>query len=134
MEWIFFFSLSWRFPTYFGLKISYDGVFKSFEFFCYFLGIFYFGSGWDQSKLFFFSLSFSAFPNFFWIEMKLWWCFLIFWIFSLFFWNFLLQVGSEPNGMIFFIFSLSQPLPTYPGLKISFGGVFQFFKDRKSVV
>ena len=33
----FFLPLSRPFPTYFGLKWSYDGVSKFFEFFCYFL-------------------------------------------------------------------------------------------------
>ena len=37
----FIFSLSRPFPTYFGLKRSYDGVFQIFEFFFYFFGIFY---------------------------------------------------------------------------------------------
>ena len=41
---IFIFSLSLRFPTYFGLKRSHNGVFQLFEFFCYFFWIFYFVS------------------------------------------------------------------------------------------
>ena len=35
----------------------------------------------------------------------------------LFFWNFLLRIGQERNGTIIFIFSLSQPLPTYFGVE-----------------
>ena len=130
----FIFSLSLLFPTEFGSKRCYDGVFWFFEFFLLFFGIFYYGSGRYQSRIFFlfslflalflpilawkeallvfpnflnffaiyfgifyygssmntserffFFLSFSAFPNLFWLGKKLWWCFLIFWIFSLFF-------------------------------------------------
>ena len=45
----------------------------------------------------------------------------------LFFWKFLLCVGQGRNETIFFIFSLSQPFPTYFGLKWSHKGVFKFF-------
>ena len=53
--------------------------------------------------------------------------FLIFWIFCYFFWNFLLHIGQERNGTIIFIFSLSQPLPTYFGLKWGSNGIFLIF-------
>ena len=89
-DFFFFFSLSWPFPTYFGLKD--DSVFWFFEFYCYFFGIFYYESGRNTSERFFF-LSISAFPNLFWLRKKLWLCFLIFWIFLLFFWNFLFRDG-----------------------------------------
>ena len=46
----------------------------------------------------------------------------------LFFCNFLLLVGQERNGMIIFIFSLSQSFLTYFGLKWSCNGIFQFFE------
>ena len=49
-----------------------------------------------------------------------------FWIFLLFFWNFLFHVGKERNGVIIFIFSLSQHFPTYFGLEWSRNGIFQF--------
>ena len=42
----------------------------------------------------------------------------------LFFWNFLLRIGQERNGTIIFILSLSQPLPTYFGLKWGSNGIF----------
>ena len=46
----------------------------------------------------------------------------------LFFWNFLLRIGQERNGTIIFIFSLSQPFPTYFGLKWGSNGNFLIFK------
>ena len=63
----------------------------------------------------FYFLSFSSFANVFWLGMKPLRYFLIFLLFLLFFWNFLLLVGLEYNGTIIFIFSLSQPFPTYCG-------------------
>ena len=45
----------------------------------------------------------------------------------LFFWNFLLRFGSERNGTIIFIFSHSQPLPSYFGLKWSHNSFFFLF-------
>ena len=58
-----------------------------FSNFLNFFGIFYYGSCRNTSKWFFFFyfLSFSTFPNLFWLEKKLWRWFLIFWIFLLFF-------------------------------------------------
>ena len=77
---------------------------------------------------FFFFLSFSTFPNLYWHGKRLWWCFLIIWIVLLFFWNFLFRVGMKPIGTIIFIFSLSQPFPSYFGLKRSYDGDFKFFE------
>ena len=54
--------------------------------------------------------------------------FLNFLNFFLFFWNFLFPVGKERNRAIIFIFSLSQPFPTYFGLEWSHNGIFQFFE------
>ena len=51
-----------------------------------------------------------------------------FWIFFLFFWNFLFPVGMERNGVMIFIFSLSQHFPTYFGLGWIRNGIFQFFQ------
>ena len=45
----------------------------------------------------------------------------------LFFWNFLLRIGQKRNGTIIFIFSLSQPVPTYFGLKWGSNGNFLIF-------
>ena len=83
--------------------------------------------GTKQSDNFYF-LSFSAFSNIFWLGMKSQWYFSISWIFLLFFWNFLLPIGKERNKTIIFIFSLSQPFPTYFGLEWSRNVIFQFFE------
>ena len=66
-------------------------------------------------------LSFPTFSNLFWLIMRPHW---FFWTFLLFFWNFLLHIGQEWNGIIIFIFSLSQTLPTYFGLKWGGNGIF----------
>ena len=59
----------------------------------------------DFIFLFIFFLSFSTFPNLFWLGKKLWWCFQIFWIFSLFFRIF--YYGSRRHtSERFFLFSL----------------------------
>ena len=54
--------------------------------------------------------------------------FLIFLNFFPFFWNFLLRVKLEWNMTIVFIFSLSQRLPPYFGLKWSHNSILQFFE------
>ena len=72
----------------------------------------------------FYFLSFPAFSNLFWLIMKPHW---YFFNFLLFFWNFLVHIGQERNGTIIFIFSLSQPLPTYFGLKCGSNGIFLIF-------
>ena len=66
---------------------------------------------------YFYFLSFSEFPNLFWIGKKLWWCFIIFWIFQLmvffnflnfftiFFWI-LYSVAGRNSSKRFFFFSL----------------------------
>ena len=78
-------------------------------------------------KLFLFSLFLCHFQAILpWSEFIM--VFLIFWIFLLFFWNFLLPFGKEQNITIIFIFSLSQPFPTYFGLELSRNGIFQFFE------
>ena len=71
----------------------------------------------------FYFLYFPTFSNLFWL-IKPHWYFLIFWIFLPFFWNFLSRLGKEWNGMIIFIFSLSQPFPAYFRLKWSHNGIF----------
>ena len=76
----------------------------------------------------FYFLSFSAFSNLFWLEMKPQRYFLIFLIFMLFYWNFLLCVGREPNGTITFIFLLSHPFPSYFGLKWILNDIFSFLQ------
>ena len=69
-------------------------------------------------------LSFSAFSNLFWLQMKLYWHFLIFWIFLQFFGNFNLCVRLGRNETIIFIFSLSLPFPNYFGWKWCHNGIF----------
>ena len=80
-------------------------VFSNFlNFFAIFLEFSITGQvGTHRNDLFNF-LSFSTFSNVFWLENKLWRCFLIFWIFLLFFRNFLFRVGSERIGTIFIYF------------------------------
>ena len=105
----FIFSLSHPSPTYFGLKWIHNGI---FEFFCYFFGIFYCGSGRNGMKRndnFYFPC-FSIYSKLLWLEMKPQW---YFWIFLLFFWNFLLRVVQERNRTIIFIFSLSWHFTAY---------------------
>ena len=75
----------------------------------------------------FYFLSFTEFSSLFSLEMKRQWYFLIFWIFLLFFSNFILHIGQERNGTIIILFSLSQPLPTYFGLKWGNNGIFLIF-------
>ena len=104
---IFIFSLSRHFPIYFGLKWCHNGI---FEFFCYSYGIFYYTSGrngTERNNNFYF-LSFSAFPNLFWLEKKPSWCFLTFWIFLLSFLEFFItrHVRTERNDNFYF-FSFS---------------------------
>ena len=73
--------------------LAWKEVMMVFSNFSNFFGIIYYGLCRNTSEWFFFFLSFSAFLNLFWLEKKLWWCFLIFLIYLLFFWNFLLRVG-----------------------------------------
>ena len=53
--------------------------------------------------------------------------FLLFLFFCYFFWNFLLRISLELNGMMIFIYSLSQPFPTYYGLKWSCYGIILIY-------
>ena len=47
---IFIFSFSHLFQTYFGLKRIHNRIFYFiFLFFCYFFGIFYYASGWNET-------------------------------------------------------------------------------------
>ena len=101
---IFIFYLFLPFPAYFG--------------------ILYYASGGNKTNNNFYFLSFSAFSNLFWLEMKPQWYFLIFLIFWLFYWNFLLRVGLERSRTITFIFLLSHPFPTYFGLKWILNDIF----------
>ena len=74
-----------------------------------FFGIFYYELGRNSSERFFFVfffLSFSAFPNLFWLGKKQHWCFLIFLnFFANFFWIF--YYGSGRNSLERFSFFLS---------------------------
>jgi len=46
---IFIFSFSHLFQSYFGLKRIHNCIYYFFEFFCYFFGIFYYASGWNET-------------------------------------------------------------------------------------
>ena len=118
---IFIFDISPPFPTYFGLKWTIIVFLLFFEFFTIFTEFsitLRVGTKRNDNSYF---LSFPSFSNLFWLIMRPHW---FFWIFLLFFWNFLLHIGQEWNGIIIFIFSLSQPLPTYFGLKWGGNGIF----------
>ena len=72
-------------------------------------------------------LSFSAFPLWIlaWKDAIL--VFFNFFNFLLFFWNFLFRVEQEQKRTLIFLFSLSQPFPTYFGLKWGHNGIFLIF-------
>ena len=78
----------------------------------------------------FYFLSFSAFSKKFWLEMKPNWYFFNFLNFLAIFLDISItgRVGTKRNETTIFIFSLSQPFPTYFGLKWSSNGIFQFFE------
>ena len=124
---IFIFSLFLPSPINFGLKRWQNAIFEFFEFFAIFLKFSISCRAGMKQNVNFYFLFFSVFSNQFWFEMRPYWYFLIFWILLLFFWNFLFRVGLEQNETIIFIFSLSQPFPTYYGLKWSHNGIFLIF-------
>ena len=102
----FVISLSRPFPTYLGLEgihnVFFFFFFNFLNFFSYFFGVLYLGSGRNSSKRFFFYfLSFSAIPILFWLEKKLWWCFLIFWFFLEF--SIMGCVGTHQNDFFYFL-------------------------------
>ena len=122
---IFIFSLSRPFPTNFGLKWSYDGVLKFFEFFYNFFGIFKSRSVWNPSKrLFSFSLFLGvSHPIFAWKEaMMVFSNFLNFFVIFLEF-SIASRIGTHQNDF-FFIFCHSPPFPTYFGMERGYDGVF----------
>ena len=113
-EWQFLFSL---FLSLFQPILAWNEAIMIFFNFLNFVAIFLEFSimrrvGTERNDIFYF-LSFSAFSNLYWLELKPELYFLIFWIFFLFFWNFLFRVGSEQNGTTIFIFFISLPFPTY---------------------
>ena len=65
---------------------------------------------------FFYFLSFSAFPNLFWLEKFPKWWFLVFLFFFAIFWNFLLRVRQDLIGTIFFFFCFLFFFPLFLGL------------------
>ena len=131
-ERFFFFSFSAS-PNQFWLEKNLWQCFLIFWIFLLFFWNFCYRSGRNTSERFliyfilFYFLSFSAFRNIFWLENKLWWCFLNFWIFLQCFFNFLLRSARTPPKRFFF-FSPSRPLPTNFGLKRHYDGVFLFFE------
>ena len=123
----FYFPYFYSFSDLFWLKWTITVFLLFFEFFTIFAEFsITLRVGTKRNDNFYF-LSFPAFSNLFWLIMRPHWYFLIFWIFLLFFWNFLLHIGQEQNGTIIFIFSLSQPLPTYFGLKWGSNVIFLIF-------
>ena len=123
-DFFFIFSLSRSLPTYFGWERSYDGVFRFFEFFCYFFAIFYYESRRNTSERLFLL---SLFPTL--SQPILAWkkcykgVFKLFEFFCFFFRIFHYGSGWHTSEQFFFIFSLSRPFPTYFGLKWSYDGV-----------
>ena len=95
-----------------------------FEFFCYSFGISITGQEGTKRNDNFYFPSFSAFPAYFGLKRSHHGIFEFFSIFLPFFGDFLLRVGHERNGMIIFIFSLSQSFPTYFGMKWSRNRIF----------
>ena len=102
--------------------------------FCYFLEFSI--TSWEGTHRnnFFYFLSFSAFPNLFWVEKFPKWWFLIFLIFFAIFWNFLLRLGLELIGTIFFLFFFSPLFLGLPQLILAwkdatmvFSNFFEFF-------
>ena len=106
---IFIFSLSYSFRTYFCLKWSQNGIFKIFEFFCYFFGIFYFALGRNETEWYFL---YSLFPDIFhpilaWNECIM--VYINFFNFIAIFWEFLITrlVGIKRNDNFYFVTSSS---------------------------
>ena len=81
-------------------------VFSNFlNFFAIFLEFSIMGRVGKHWNNFFYFLSFSVIPNLFWLEMKLWWCFVISWIFLLFFLEFSIPglVRTYWNDFFYFL-------------------------------
>ena len=99
-------------------------------FFCYFFGISIALRVRTKQNNNLYFLSFSALSNLFWQEMTPYWFydnFFTFFAISLEF-SITCRVGTEWNGTITLIFSLSHTFPTYVGLKQSHNGIFEFFE------
>ena len=94
-----------------------------FNFFVIFLEFSFMPQVRMEQKDNFYFFSFAAFSYQFSLEMKPQWYFLAICLeFSITHW-----VGTERNGTKIFIFYLSQPLPTYFGLKWGRNGIFLIF-------
>ena len=98
-----------------------------FNFFCYFFWIFYYASGRNETEQqFLFSIFLSLFqPILAWNEAVM----VFFEFFGYVFLEFSIThwVGTERNGTIIFILSLSQPFQSYFGLKWSHNDIFLIF-------
>ena len=78
----------------------------------------------------FFSLSFLAFLNLFWLEKKLWWCFLIFFnLFAIFLeFSITIRVGTHRNDFFFSSFlGLVQLILAWKEAIIVFSNFLNFF-------
>ena len=100
---------------------------KFFEFFEFFLEFSIPGRLGTHRNDFFYFLSFSTIPNLFWLEKKLWWCFLIFWFFLKF--SIMGCVGTHQNDFFFFslFLGLSQPLLAWKEAMMVFSNFFNLF-------
>ena len=80
-----------------------------FEFFGFFLEFSITGHVGTHRNDFFYFHSFSAFPILFWLQKKLWWCFLIFWIFFAIFFEFSItgRLGTHQIDFLFSFLSFS---------------------------
>ena len=121
----FIFSLSRQSPTYFGSKRTHNSVFQFFEVFTIFLEFSITDRvGTCRNDFYLFSL-FLGLPQHIlaWKEAIIVFSnFLNF--FTIFFLIFYYRSGRNSLERFFFIFSLSQPFPTYFGLNRCHSGVF----------
>ena len=125
-DFFFIFSISRPFPTYFGLKWSYDGVLKFFEIFCYFFGIAYSRSSRNPSErlfLFFLFLGLSN-PILAWKEAMM-----VFPNFLNFFGILYYGMGRNASEGFFFSFflNLSQPILAWKEPMMLFSNFLNFF-------
>ena len=125
---IFIFHISHLFPTYFGLKWTIIVFFYFFEFFTNFIEFSITRRvGTEQIGTIIFVSLFLIFFQPILASNEFLMVFFNFLNFLLFFLNFLQHIGQERNGTIFFICSLSQPLPAYFGLKWGNNGIVLIF-------
>ena len=130
-DFFFFFSLSWPFPTYFGLKRSYDGVLKFFEFFCYFFWNFLFRVGLKPIGMIIFIFSlFRHFPSYFGLKISYNGVFKFLEFFCYFFGIFYSGLGRNPSErlLLFSLFlGLFHPILAWKEAMMVFSNFLNFF-------